>query len=486
MFNNKVDDNIKGSVDWFTVVIYFILVFFGWLSLYGVSYDLEHTAGLLDFSTRAGMQLIWIGSSAMLGFVLLKLDSSLYDVFAYFIYAFFIFLLLITIFVAPDIKGSRSWIVITDRIRIQPAEFAKFAVALALARFMNSYNFKLLTIKNLLIITMLIVTPMILIFFQKETGSALVYTAFILVLYREGLPGIVLISALCAVFLFVIGLKYSDVDVGLLSLGELLSVGFTIIVCAGLLISYRKDYKAARNILLASLVIFGVSYLLTRYNVDVNWGIIGICAITGLIAYLAYLSKRFWSKTYLLVALFAVCSIGFVFSVDYVFDDLLQPHQQSRIKVSLGMEDDPMGANYNVNQSKIAIGSGGLSGKGFLNGTQTKLKYVPESDTDFIFCSVGEEQGFFGSVGVLILFLALIVRLIFLAERQKNTFGRVYGYSVASIFLFHLGVNVGMVIGLVPVIGIPLPFFSYGGSSLWGFTILLFIFLRIDMSRKRR
>ncbi|MBD8348372.1 MULTISPECIES: rod shape-determining protein RodA [unclassified Dysgonomonas] len=482
----KEDDHITGSVDWFIIVLYFLLIIGGWLSIYGASYDYDHVTSLFDFSGRAGMQLVWMGISIIIGFVLLKLDNNLYDILAYFVYAFFIALLIVTIIIAPDIKGSRSWLVITDSIRLQPAEFTKFAVGLAIARFMNSYNFKLLTAKNLLILSIMIILPMVLIMLQKETGSALVFAAFILVLYREGLPGMVLFSGICAVILFIIGLKYSDIDVGTLTMGECISILFIIVVTAILTINFRKDYKTASFILLGTAIYGGICYVISLFDIYINWGIISITAISAVIIYLLITAGREWSKTYLFLALFAIGSIVYVSSVNYVFTDVLQSHQQIRIKVSLGMEDDLMGAGYNVNQSKIAIGSGGALGKGFLNGTQTKLKYVPEQDTDFIFCTVGEEQGFLGSVLVLLGLSALIIRVFFLAERQKNTFGRVYGYGVGSIFLFHLTINVGMVIGLLPVIGIPLPFFSYGGSSLLAFTILLFIFLRLDMARKRR
>lgn len=482
----REDDHITGSVDWIILVIYLLLITAGWLSIYGASYDYEHQSSLFDLSGRAGMQLVWMGISISVGFILLKLDSSVYDIFAYLIYAFFIILLIVTVIVAPDIKGSRSWLVITNSIRLQPAEFAKFAVALVLARFINSYNFKLLTVKNLTIIVGMIVLPMVLILLQKETGSALVYTAFVLVLYREGLPGMVLFSGLCAVILFVIGLKYSEVEMGMLTLGECMSVLFIIIVTAFLIVSFRRNYRAALFILGGTAIYGGICYLLHFVGVDVDWGLMSIIAILALLIYLVVLAIRSLSKVYALLAVFAICSMAYVSSVHYVFSDVLQPHQQIRIKVSLGMEEDLMGAGYNVNQSKIAIGSGGFSGKGFLNGTQTKLKYVPEQDTDFIFCTVGEEQGFIGSVLTLIAFTILIIRIFYLSERQKNTFGRVYGYGVASIFLFHLTINVGMVTGLLPVIGIPLPFFSYGGSSILGFSILLFIFLRLDMTRKRR
>ncbi|WP_165024778.1 rod shape-determining protein RodA [Dysgonomonas sp. ZJ279] len=482
----REEEKIKSSIDWFTIAIYIVMVLCGWVSIYGASYQYENATSMFDLSGRAGMQLVWIGTSLLLGFTLLKLDSNLYDILAYYIYIFFMALLLLTIFIAPDIKGSRSWIAITDTIRLQPAEFAKFAVALALAKYMSSYNFKLMTLKSLSTILGLVALPIILILLQQETGSALVYTVFILVLYREGLPGLVLLLGVSAIMFFVVGLKYSEEDLGLLTMGEVISAIFIVIISALLVLNYRKDMLVARNIILGGIVLFGIPYLISLTEIDLNWGIIAIVALSILIIYLLVLAKKYWSKVYLLVAVFAICSIGFVSSINYLFNDVMQPHQQMRIKVSLGMEEDLMGAGYNVNQSKIAIGSGGLTGKGFLNGTQTKLKYVPEQDTDFIFCTVGEEQGFIGSVTVLILFLALILRLFYLAERQKNTFGRVYGYCVACIFLFHLTINVGMVIGLTPVIGIPLPFFSYGGSSLWAFTILLFIFLRIDMARKRR
>lgn len=477
----------ESSVDWITIGLYIALVLCGWLSIYGASYDYENVKSIFDFDGRAGMQLVWIASSLVLGFVILKLDSSSFDTFAYLIYIALLGLLIVTIFIAPDIKGSRSWLVLGP-VRLQPAEFAKFGVALALVKFMSGYNFKLLETKNLFVIVLIIVLPMIMILLQKETGSALVYTAFVLVLYREGLPGLILFIATAAIILFVFGLKYSEVDYGLLTQGEIITSILIIICSAGLIKVYNKySYNIPRNILLGSLIIFGVPYLLEITGlVEIDWGIVAIMALVGLISYIVFALIKHWSTVYLWVITFIVLSFAYVSSIDYIFNDVMQPHQQLRIKVALGMEDDLMGAGYNVNQSKIAIGSGGVLGKGFLNGTQTKLKYVPEQDTDFIFCTVGEEQGFVGSVLVISLFLALILRLIYLAERQREAFGRVYGYCVASILFFHLAINIGMVIGLTPVIGIPLPFFSYGGSSLWGFSILLFIFLNLDAARKRR
>ena len=350
---------------------------------------------------------------------------------------------------------------------------------------MNGYGFKLTTVKNFSITLFLIFLPMVCILLQKETGSALVYLAFFLMLYREGMTGYILLIGVCAVVFFVTGMKYSEVMVGITPLGELIVSCLVLLITMGLVGNVRKDYISVKIMLGGIASIFLIGYVVSLF-VPVNFAWISIGLVGAASIYLFYLSIRNWVWHYALIALFALGSIGFLFSVDYVFNDILEPHQQIRIKVSLGLEDDPSGAGYNVNQSKIAIGSGGLSGKGFLNGTQTKLKYVPEQDTDFIFCTVGEEQGFLGASAVLIVFGLFILRLIVLAELQDNAFGRVYGYSVASIFFFHLAINVGMVTGLTPVIGIPLPFFSYGGSSLWGFTILLFIFLRLDASRKER
>lgn len=478
------------TVDWITILLFLLLVVAGWFSICGASYDFDN-AGLFDPSGRPGSQLIWIGTSVVLIFVIMLLDSDFYDIFAYLIYGVVILLLIFTIVGAlanlpfvPDIKGSRSWLVLGP-VRIQPAEFAKFATALALAKFMNGYGFKLNTPKNFAIALVLILLPMLCILLQKETGSALVYLAFFLVLYREGMSGYFLLAGVCAVVYFVTGMKFEEDIVGVTPLGELI-VSCLVLALSTVLVRVAAKDKQTVWVLLGTIgVAFLVGYIISLFiPVNFAWISMGLIGLMSLYFLFLTLKRRVWS--YVLIAVFAIGSMGFLYSVDYVFDNILEPHQQIRIKVSLGLEDDPSGAGYNVNQSKIAIGSGGFLGKGFLNGTQTKLKYVPEQDTDFIFCTVGEEQGFLGASLVLILFAAFIIRLIILAERQNNVFGRVYGYSVASIFLFHVMINIGMVLGLTPVIGIPLPFFSYGGSSLWGFTILLFIFLRLDASRKER
>lgn len=469
------------SVDWFTILLYVVMIVAGWFSICGASYEFDNV-GLFDLAGRPGSQLLWMGLSVVLIFVILMLESDFFDVFAYLIYAVVIVLLVATIFLAPNIKGSHSWLVLGP-IRLQPAEFAKFATALAVARFMNGYGFKLTTVKNFSLTLLFIFLPMVCILLQKETGSALVYLAFFLMLYREGMSGYILLAGVSAVLFFVTGMKYAEVTAGVTPVGELIVSCMILWITMGLVWVERKDRRTLQVLLGATAAAFLGGYVASLF-VPVNFAWISIGLVVFATLYLVGMSLKNWVPHYALIGLFALLSVGFLFSVNYVFNDILEPHQQIRIKVSLGLEDDPSGAGYNVNQSKIAIGSGGLLGKGFLNGTQTKLKYVPEQDTDFIFCTVGEEQGFIGASLVLVLFAVFILRLIVLAERQGDTFGRVYGYSVASIFFFHLAINVGMVTGLTPVIGIPLPFFSYGGSSLWGFTILLFIFLRLDASRK--
>jgi len=471
------------TVDWITVLLYIILVVAGWFSVCGASYEFD-SGSWFDPAGRPGSQLIWIMLSVGLIFVILMLDSNVYDVFAYIIYAGIILLLIATIFLAPNIKGSYSWLVLGP-VRLQPAEFAKFATALAVSKLMSTYGFKLSVPKNFATVLALIFLPVICILLQRETGSALVYLAFFLMLYREGMSGYFLLFGICVVVFFVIVMKLAGVMIGATVLGELIVSSIIYAITMLLVILTKRDWRTVEYMFICAALAYLGGFVVSRYiPIDFSWISIGLVLLSSL--YLIWLSIRNLVWHYVLVAVFALLSLTFMYSVNYVFNDILEPHQQERIKVSLGLEDDPTGAGYNVNQSKIAIGSGGLYGKGFLNGTQTKLKYVPEQDTDFIFCTIGEEQGFRGSALVLLLFGAFILRLFILAERQSSAFSRIYGYSVASIFFFHLVINIGMVMGLTPVIGIPLPFFSYGGSSLWGFTILLFIFLRLDASRRER
>lgn len=484
MANRNV--NLWKSVDWLTIVLYYTLVVCGWLSICGASYDFGET-DFFSFDSRAGKQLLWIGCAAVLGIVLLNVEKKYYEMFAYPIYILFLVLLFVTPFVAPDVKGSHSWLVLGP-VSIQPAEFAKFATALALARLIGSYGFNMARRMDVVKMFAVILVPMLLIVLQNETGSALVYISLFLVLFREGMPGTLLLLGVCAVLYFVVGIgqgetffKAMPVNVGAFIVFLLIPVFTSILV--GM---YGKRKGTVRTILCCNLGGTLIAWLFSRYVIPFDITIVQLvlCGLTAL--YLLYLYVITRHPSYLLISLFALGSVGFYYSCNMIVDKM-QPHQQMRIMVLLGLEDDPSGVGYNINQSKIAIGSGGLWGKGFLNGTQTKLNYVPEQDTDFIFCTIGEEQGFVGSTFILLLYGVFILRLLSIAERQgKNRFARVYGYSLVSIFTFHLFINVGMVIGLTPVIGIPLPFFSYGGSSLWGFTILLAILLRLDAERAVR
>lgn len=471
------------SIDWLTVLLYMVLVVLGAISIYAASYNFDQ-ASMFDLAKFSGKQFLWIGLSTVLGLSLLLIDRRVYEAYAYPIYAGMMLLLLVTIAIAPNIKGSHSWIVLGP-VSLQPAEFAKFATALALAKLFSTYNFALNTAKNYAIAAGVILLPIMLIILQNETGSSLVYFSLVLVLYREGMTGFVLYAGVCAVVFFVLALKYSVFTFMGIDLGAFLVLAIIMVLVVGMLLFYCRSLVLSRNVLLgyvgSSLLVVALHYL----GIDVNGYLFFFSVIGASVIYLLFAMFHDDLKKVLITVVFAVSSVMFLFTVDFAFNKVLEPHQQTRIKVVLGIEEDLRGAGYNVNQSKIAIGSGGLTGKGFLNGTQTKLKYVPEQHTDFIFCTIGEEQGFVGSVGVLLLFLMLILRIIAIAERQHTAFARVYAYCVASIFIFHLCINVGMVIGLCPVIGIPLPFFSYGGSSLWGFTVLLFILLRIDATRKQ-
>lgn len=471
-------------LDWVTVVLYILLVAAGAVCIYAASYDFDH-ANIFSFTEFSGKQIRWIGLSMVLGLGLLLIDSRVYETYAYPLYIAMMGLLIVTIFIAPDIKGSRSWLVLGP-MSLQPAEFAKFATALALAKLFSGYGFSLNASRtNYFKALGIIFLPIVLILAQRETGSALAYLALFFVLYREGMSGLVLLSALCAVVFFVVSVKFTDISLIGMPMGELAVFVMIMLICTCMTAMYCRYPKAARNVLIWFLCTTGILIVLGFLDITVpspEYFMIGIIGVA--VIYLAILSLHEKTPRILITVLVTVVSVGFLFSVNYAFNNVLQPHQQQRIRVTLGMDDDLRGAGYNVNQSKIAIGSGGIWGKGFLNGTQTKLKYVPEQHTDFIFCTIGEEEGFVGSALCLLLFLSLILRVITIAERQPRAFGRVYGYCVASYFIFHLAINVGMVIGLCPVIGIPLPFFSYGGSSLWGFTILLFILLRLDAARR--
>lgn len=478
-------NNTLKSLDWVTIALYLILVICGWFSICGASYDFAQP-DFLDFSTRSGKQLAWIICSLGLGTILLIIDNKFYEGISAYLYIGMIVLLIGTIFIADEIKGSKSWIRLGP-VNLQPAEFAKFTTALMLAKVISNHSFNILKWKYLAQVLAVIFIPMMIIVLQSETGSALVFFAFFIMLYREGLPGAVPFTGMATVLYFITSIKYDEFNI----FGNTTPQGSFIVMLLILLFSLSMAYKyIKRNKQLMMLIYISAGIATTGiitaafiYPFNVNHLLLGLGGAVTL--YMLYMALITHFRSYLFVAMFTLFSFSFLYFSGYVFNKVLQDHQRIRIEVLLGMKEDPAGAGYNVNQSKIAIGSGGMTGKGFLNGTQTKLKYVPEQDTDFIFCTIGEEQGFIGSSFILLIYLMFILRLIHLSERQNTAFARVYGYCVASIFLFHVFVNVGMVLGLVPVIGIPLPFFSYGGSSLWGFTLLLFIFLRLDAGRDR-
>lgn len=470
-------------VDWGTIGLFLALAVFGWLNIYGASYTFDQTS-IFDFSNRAGKQFVWMMGSLVMGIVLLLIDYKTYDVLTYFAYAAMILLLLATPFLARDIKGSMSWISLGP-VSLQPAEFAKCIVALAVAKYMGRYEYKIRTWRDMIVPFALIGVPaLIIMVLQKETGSALVFAAFLLVFYRQGMSGYILWMVVAAVALFIISIRFGAIplplgtgSVGILTCMLILTAVEIYFICKEHYIRWQA------LILMGSVVLLYTIGLIVNIWVRVPFDWLSVGIVMLLVAYNIFISVYRRKYMLLLVAIFTLLCIGYTHACDFVFQKVLQPHQRIRIEVLLGMKEDPAGAGYNVNQARIAIGSGRLFGKGYLNGTQTKLQFVPEQDTDFIFCTVGEEWGFIGSVGVLLVYLWFILRLIGIAERQRNATTRIYAYAVASIFLFHLMINVGMVLGLLPVIGIPLPFFSYGGSSLWGFTLLLFILLRLDAAR---
>ncbi|SMB87564.1 cell cycle protein [Hymenobacter roseosalivarius DSM 11622] len=405
------------------------MVGLGWLSVYAASYSPDApSVGFAGQSFQELMafnwfkQIIWIGTAVVLMVILVVVDYKAYDTFAYGFYAIVVVLLLVTLFVARPIAGSRSWLELGP-VRLQPAEFAKFATALAVSRYMAGINLRHQNWRDQAVLAGLTLLPPLLIIASNETGQALVFGAFLLAYFREGMSPLILIVLAAAGIILILALL----------IPKLWLIGGITLILGG---------------------IFLVNSRVMRHHLP--------------------LALSVWAVV-----------VGMVFGVDFFFNNVLQPHQRKRIEVLINPSADPLGVGWNVTQSKIAIGSGGLMGKGFLEGTQTKFDFVPEQSTDFIFCTVGEEWGWMGSLVVIILFMALLMRLVYVAERQKSVFGRTYGYCVASIFFFHFAVNVGMTIGLAPVVGIPLPLFSYGGSSLWSFTILLFIMLAIDAYRKQ-
>jgi len=444
----------------------------GWINIYAAVYSDEHQS-ILDMGQRYGKQLIWIIAGIILAIMVLTVDSKFFAAFATHIYIITILLLISVLIFGKEVNGARAWFEFGN-VALQPAELGKFATNLAIAKCISQFDFKIQKLRSYLTLGAIIALPAILIIMQNDTGSALVFAVFILVFFREGLSGMVLFWGFAAAALFILSLL----------LDEFKLLIFLLSICVAAYGVLRLSIKEALIGLVAIVGTFGLVWL-----IDTIMGLGGspfqlllITTIINAVLFMAfgivYHIKQVWR-----ILLFFVFAIGISMSVNYFYKNVLIIHQRNRIDEVLGIKTDKLGAGYNVNQSKIAIGSGGITGKGFLNGTQTKYNFVPEQSTDFIFCTVGEEWGFVGSTFVVGLFLLLLIRVITLAERQRSQFSRVYGYGVACILFFHIAINISMTIGLAPVIGIPLPFFSYGGSSLWAFTILLFIFLRLDASR---
>jgi rod shape determining protein RodA len=464
--------NIWLNLDWITITLYLVLVVLGWCNIYAAVYNEQHQS-ILDFTQRYGMQLFWILGSLVIGIMVLYIEVNFFTFFAYLIYFLALVLLLAVLFFAKEVNGAKSWFAIGS-FRMQPAEFAKIAVCLTLAKYLGGITAKKMSMRTILVSAAILLGPALLILLQPDAGSGLLFVALILVIYREGMPiSILLFGLLIAVLFFATMLSDKlNIIIALISMS---------LIAAYFLRRKFLDFAIA-------VLVFGFFIFLLWSGskfMHLNFSHLKIILSSAMAASITYgiLLLKYHIKHAFTLLVFLIGSIAFTLSVDFVFNHVLEKHQQRRVSILLGLESDPLGMGYNVNQSKIAIGSGGITGKGFLKGTQTKFNFVPQQSTDFIFCTVGEEWGFFGTFTIILLFGGLIFRLIFLAERQRSAFSRIYGYGVASVFFVHVVVNVGMTIGLLPVIGIPLPFFSYGGSSLLAFTLLLFILLRLDGSR---
>lgn len=467
----RSQNNIIKRLDWIAVTLYAILLLFGWLNLYAANWNPENPV-FFDTGKEYFKQFIWILLSFGLILFVTVSDSKFFVEIAYFFYGFTILLLLVALLFGKEVNGAKAWFEI-GAIRIQPVEFTKVALSLSIARAMSRFGFTIHQFSHWIKLVGIIALPCLFIYFQNDTGSALVYAAFILVFYREGMSPVILVLGFLAVIVAVLALFFSITAI-FIGLGVALLI--YLVIQRTIPLFYLSVIVATLmgviGFVLKQYMGLGFSYLLLVSAIMV--------VITGLFIYRRIAKKEKYLMQGILVFWMA-CAV--TFSAEYFYNHVLNKYQLTRIQVLFGIKDDLQGAGYNVNQSKIAIGSGGLLGKGFLQGTQTKFNFVPEQSTDFIFCTVGEEWGFLGSTLVVLVYIGLIIRLITLAERQHSTISRVFGYCVASIFFFHVAVNIGMTIGLAPVIGIPLPLFSYGGSSLWGFTMLLFIFLKLDTNR---
>ncbi len=464
--------NIWKRLDKPVILIFFLLVVIGWFNIYAAVYNEEHTR-IIDLSQRYGKQFIWILATFVIAVFVVVIDSRFYTFFAWFVYGFVILLLMLVLVLGKEINGARSWFQIGP-LSLQPSEFAKAGTALALASYLNSRKLDLNRFRAFVISTGIIILPAILVAIQPDMGSALVYFSLFIVLFREGMSPYIFISGFIMLILFFFTILFNNLYLTVALIG----------------IAFILAWLASRKwtIVLAGLGIFiassAVVYLFNRIiakSLEDDQILFIALVLSGLAYGIYFFNKK--AVSVMVIYIFLLGSLVFVNSVDFAFTRILKPHQKERVEIMLGIKSDPHGMGYNVNQSIISIGSGGFAGKGYLKGTQTKFKFVPAQSTDFIFCTIGEEWGFLGSFFIISLYVVLLFRLIILAEKQRSMFSKVYGYAVASVLFVHFFINIGMAIGIVPVIGIPLPFLSYGGSSLWGFTILLFIFLRLDASR---
>ncbi len=464
--------NIWGGIDKTAIVLFLLLALMGWINIYAAVYNEEHS-GLLDFSQRYGKQFLWIIASLILAVFIVIIDNRFYFFFSWIIYGICMLLLILVVIFGKEINGARSWFEFGS-ISLQPSELAKFGTALALSSYLNTRKQDLTKLSAIVPASAIIIFPAFLTLLQPDMGSAIVYFSLFLVLFREGMSPYIFVSGLLIIVLFFLTLLTNNI-----------TLTFALIIIAFILVWFTT--RKWKLVLIGAgiyLLILGTVYLLDHYVIKSigNELVIFISLILSGLVYALYIyNKR--AISVLIIYLFLIGSITYENTVDYTFNNFLKSHQKERIDILLGFKTDFHGTGYNVNQSIISIGSGGIAGKGFLQGTQTKFKFVPKQSSDFIFCTVGEEWGFLGSGLLIGIYIFLLLRLIILAERQRSGFSRIYGYCVVSILFTHIFLNIGMAIGIVPVIGIPLPFLSYGGSSLWGFTILLFIFLRLDASR---
>ena len=490
--------SLAKTIDWSLVFCWLILIFIGWTNIYASIHATEPSS-IFDFSSRSGKQFVWMATALVIAVtVLFVFPARLYESAAFPIYVFVIMLLVAVIFLGIEVKGSRSWFEFGP-VRFQPAEISKISTSLMLAAVMSQSGYRIGRWKDFITTAAIILLPMMIIIGQSETGSALVYVGFIFMLYREGLSGWLIFMVGMAILLFILTLTASPytailVLAGIASLCICLYSGrfrWWLIICVPLVVLFAFVPDILESIAAAGQDPALVEEAVEEASAGGSWvtkikplyillGAIGLSI--PFVAYQAFRERNTFTH---LAIISSLAGIALVFSVNFLFNDVLQDHQRKRIEVLLGMKEDPSGVGYNVNQSMIAIGSGGLTGKGYLNGTQTTYGFVPEQSTDFIFCTIGEEWGFVGCTFIILLYVFLMWRIVKDAERSREAFTRIYGYCVACCIFMHLFINIGMTIGLMPVIGIPLPFMSYGGSSLWGFTALLFIFIALDRNERK-